>query len=36
MSVEFWNGTQMHYEVEKAKMDLAGRLDNEAKVFSPT
>ena len=35
MSVEFWTGIQTHYEVEKAKMDLAGRLDEEVKVFSP-
>ena len=34
MSVEFWTGIQMHYEVEKAKMDLAERLETEVKVFS--
>jgi len=35
MSVEFWTGTQTHYEVEKAKMELAGRLEEEVKVFAP-
>ena len=35
MSVEFWTGIQTHYEVEKAKMDLADRLEEEVKVFSP-
>jgi addiction module HigA family antidote len=35
MSVEFWTGIQTHYEVEKAKMELADRLDEEVKVFSP-
>ncbi len=35
MSVEFWTGIQTHYEVEKAKMELADRLDDEVKVFSP-
>ncbi|HID52727.1 MAG TPA: addiction module antidote protein, HigA family [Anaerolineae bacterium] len=34
-SVEFWTGIQTHYEVEKAKMALANRLDEEVKVFAP-
>ncbi|NKQ36488.1 MAG: HigA family addiction module antidote protein [Chloroflexi bacterium] len=34
-SVEFWTGIQTHYEVEKAKMSLANRLDEEVKVFTP-
>lgn len=34
MSVEFWTGIQMHYEVEKAKMTLAGRLEKEVKVLA--
>jgi addiction module HigA family antidote len=29
MSTEFWTGIQTHYEVEKAKMELAGRLEEE-------
>lgn len=33
MSVEFWTGIQIHYEVEKAKMLLADRLEKEVKVF---
>ncbi len=35
MSVEFWTGIQTHYEVEKAKMTLADRLEKEVKVFAP-
>ncbi len=35
MSVEFWTGIQTHYEVEKATMELAGRLEEEVKVFEP-
>ena len=35
MSVEFWTGIQTHYEVEKAKMALAGRLEEEVRVFAP-
>ncbi|MGB3712817.1 MAG: HigA family addiction module antitoxin [Candidatus Promineifilaceae bacterium] len=35
MSVEFWTGIQIHYEVEKAKMELAGRLEEEVKIFVP-
>ena len=33
MSVEFWTGIQTHYEIEKAKMALADRLEKEVKVF---
>jgi antitoxin HigA-1 len=32
MSVEFWTGIQIHYEVELAKMTLADRLEREVKV----
>ena len=34
MSVEFWTGIQIHYEVEIAKMALADRLEKEVKVFA--
>jgi len=34
MSVEFWTGIQTHYEVEKAKVALAGRLEKEVKVLA--
>ena len=34
MSVEFWTGIQTHYEIEKAKMALADRLENEVKVLA--
>ena len=34
MSVEFWTGIQTHYEVEKAKMILADRIEDEVKVFA--
>ncbi len=34
MSVEFWTGIQTHFEVEKAKMELADRLEKEVKVFA--
>lgn len=34
MSVEFWTGIQTHYEIEKAKMSLGNRLENEVKVFA--
>ena len=34
MSVEFWTGIQTHYEVEKAKMALADRLEKEVKVLA--
>jgi len=34
MSVEFWMGIQMHYEVEKAKMTLTDRLEKEVKVLA--
>ena len=34
MSVEFWTGIQTHYEIEKAKMTLADRLEKEVKVFA--
>ena len=36
MSVEFWTGLQIHFEIEKAKMTLEGRLEKEVKVFSTT
>ena len=35
MSVEFWTGVQMHYEVEKAKEALAGRLETEVRILDP-
>ena len=35
MSVGFWMGLQTHYEVEKAKMILADRLEREVKIYSP-
>ena len=34
MSVEFWTGIQTHYEVEKAKMTLADRIEDEVKIFA--
>ena len=34
MSVEFWTGIQTHYEIEKAKMILADRLEHEVKIFA--
>jgi addiction module HigA family antidote len=34
MSVEFWTGIQIHYEIEKAKDLLADRLEDEVKVFA--
>lgn len=34
MSVEFWMGIQMHYEIETARMALADRLEQEVKVFA--
>lgn len=34
MTVEFWTGIQTHYEVEKAKMTLADRLEKEVKIFA--
>mgnify|MGYP005725245455 CR=1 FL=1 len=34
MSVEFWTGVQTHYEIEKAKMDLADRLEEEVKILA--
>ena len=34
MSVEFWTGLQTHFEIEKAKMTLEGRLEKEVKIFS--
>ncbi len=34
MSIEFWTGIQIHYEVEKAKMTLGDRLDSEVKVLA--
>ena len=33
MSVEFWTGIQTHYEVEKARMTLADRLEKEVVVL---
>ncbi len=35
MSVEFWTGIQIHYEIEKAKMTLADRIEKEVKIFAP-
>lgn len=35
MSVEFWTGIQTHYEVEKARMELADRLEKEVRIFTP-
>ena len=35
MSVEFWTGIQTHYEIEKAKIALADRLEKEVKIFVP-
>ncbi|MFT5196262.1 MAG: hypothetical protein ACI85U_003293 [Candidatus Promineifilaceae bacterium] len=35
MTVAFWTGIQTHYEVEKAKMSLAGRLEKEVKIYQP-
>ena len=35
MSVECWTGIQIHYEIEKAKMILADRLEKEVKIFAP-
>ncbi len=35
MSVEFWTGIQTHYEIEKAKMTLADRIEKEVKIFAP-
>lgn len=32
-SVEFWTGIQTHYEIEKAKMALDKRLEEEVKVL---
>ncbi|MFT5369827.1 MAG: addiction module HigA family antidote [Candidatus Latescibacterota bacterium] len=34
MSVEFWTGIQTHYEVEKARMTLADRLEKEVVVLA--
>ena len=33
MSVEFWMGIQMHYNIEMAKMELSNRLEEEVKVY---
>jgi addiction module HigA family antidote len=35
MSVEYWTGIKTHYDIEKAKMELAVRLEEEVKVFAP-
>ena len=35
MSVEFWTGIQTHYEIEKARMTLADRIEKEVKIFAP-
>lgn len=32
-SVEFWTGIQTHYETERVKMELGGRLEKEVKVL---
>ncbi len=34
MSVEFWMGIQNHYDVQVAKMALAGRLEKEVRVLA--
>lgn len=34
MSVDFWTGIQTHYDVEKAKMSLADRLEKEVVVLA--
>ena len=34
MSVEFWMGIQMHYNIEMAKMELSNRLEEEVKVYA--
>ena len=34
MSVEFWTGIQTHYEVEKARVALGSRLEEEVKVLA--
>ena len=36
MSIEFWTGIQTHYEIERAKMTLAGRIEKEVKIFAST
>ena len=33
ISVEFWMGIQSHYEIEKAKIELADRLEKEVHVY---
>ena len=35
VSVEFWTGIQTHYEIEKARNALAGRLEKEVKIREP-
>jgi addiction module HigA family antidote len=32
-SVEFWTGIQIHYDTERAKMNLGDRLEKEVKVL---
>ena len=34
ISVEFWTGLQIHYQVETAKMALADHLEQEVKVYA--
>jgi plasmid maintenance system antidote protein VapI len=34
MTVEFWMGIQAHFEIETARMALAGRLEKEVKVYT--
>jgi addiction module HigA family antidote len=34
MSVEFWTGIQTHYEIERARMELGDRLEEEVKVLA--
>lgn len=34
MSVEFWVNLQSHYEIEKAKMELSDRLEEEVRVYA--
>jgi antitoxin HigA-1 len=33
MSVDFWTGIQTHYDVEKAKISLADRLEKEVVIL---
>ena len=33
MSVDFWTGIQVHYDIEMAKMNLGARLEKEVKIY---